>query len=54
MNLVSFTYVTSQLTIAVIFDDLHAEFTTLKGVFSQKRSLLKTKIKYFQNFYLLP
>jgi hypothetical protein len=28
----------------IIFDDLHAEFTTLKGVFGQKRSLLKTKI----------
>jgi hypothetical protein len=26
----------------------------LKAVFSKKRSHQKTKIKYFQNFYLLP
>jgi hypothetical protein len=36
----------------IIFDDLHAVFTTLKGVFGQKRALLKTKIKIFKYFYL--
>jgi hypothetical protein len=36
------------------YDRKFAYFTTLKGVFVQKRSLLKTKLKYFKNFYLLP
>jgi len=26
----------------------------MAAIFVKKRSLLKTKIKYFQNFYLLP